>query len=69
VLIIQGKEDVRVPQDQAKRMVSALEKVGRKPESLFIPNLGHSYGDEKQRLRIFQSVVTFLETNLGPGVP
>lgn len=68
VLIIQGKEDVRVPQDQAKRMVSALEKVGRKPESLFIPNLGHSYGDERQRLQIFQSVVTFLEANLGPGV-
>ncbi len=69
VLIIQGKEDQRVPQDQAKRMVAALEKTGRKPESLFIPKLGHSYGNEKQRTEMFKAVAAFLEKNLGPGVP
>ncbi len=68
VLIIQGKEDPRVPQDQAKRMVAALDKVGRKPESLFIPKLGHSLGNEKQRTEIFKAVAAFLEKNLGPGV-
>ena len=69
VLIIQGKEDQRVPQDQAKRMIAALEKAGHKPESLFLADLGHSYGNEKQRTEIFKAVVTFLEKNLGPGVP
>ncbi len=69
VLIIQGKEDQRVPQDQAKRMVAALTKAGRTPESLFIPRLGHTFGNEKQRLEIFKAVVAFLEKNLGPGVP
>jgi dipeptidyl aminopeptidase/acylaminoacyl peptidase len=69
VLIIQGKEDKRVPQDQAKRMIAALEKAGRKPESLFIPKLGHTYGNEKQRTEIFKAVAAFLEKNLGPGVP
>jgi dipeptidyl aminopeptidase/acylaminoacyl peptidase len=68
VLIIQGKEDQRVPQDQAKRMIAALTKVGRKPESLFIARLGHSFGNEKQRTEIFKAVVGFLEKNLGPGV-
>jgi dipeptidyl aminopeptidase/acylaminoacyl peptidase len=58
-----------VPQDQAKRMIAALEKVGRKPESLFLPDLGHSYGNQKQRTEIFKAVVAFLEQNLGPGVP
>lgn len=68
VLIIQGKEDQRVPQDQAKRMIAALTKVGRKPESLFIARLGHGFGNEKQRTEIFKAVIGFLEKNLGPGV-
>lgn len=69
LLIIHGKEDQRVPQDQAKRMISALEKVGRKPESLFLAGVGHSYGRQKDRVQIYNAVVAFLEKNLGPGVP
>jgi len=67
VLIIQGKDDQRVPPDQAKRMIAALTKVGRPPESLLVPDLGHEPGNEKQRLKIYQQVVDFLEKNLGPG--
>jgi len=68
VLIIQGKEDHTVPHEQAKMMISALEKVGRTPEGLFIPQLGHSYGNARQRVQIFGTIVAFLEKNLGPGV-
>lgn len=69
VLIVQGKEDQRVPQDQAKRMLTALEKAGRPAESLFVAGMGHSFGDQKQRLEIYQRIVGFLERHLGPGVP
>jgi dipeptidyl aminopeptidase/acylaminoacyl peptidase len=69
VLIIQGKADARVPEDQAKRMIAALEKEGRKPESLFLSGVGHSHGQPKDRVKIYNQVVAFLETNLGPGVP
>ena len=68
VLIVQGKDDRIVPQDQARRMIAALDKTGRKPESLLLSNLGHNYGNEKQRTEIFKAVDKFLETNLGPGV-
>lgn len=68
VLIIQGKEDRRVPPAQARAMIAALEKTGRKPESLFIGGLGHSQGDYPKRLQVFRAVVDFLEKNLGPGV-
>lgn len=68
VLIIQGKEDRRVPPDQAKRMITALEKVGRKPESLYVAGVGHNFGREKNRIEIFKTVVAFLEKQLGPGV-
>ena len=69
MLIIQGKTDVRVPPDQAKRMIAALEKTGHKPASLFIPDIGHTYGREKERLQSFKAIVDFLEKHLGPGVP
>jgi dipeptidyl aminopeptidase/acylaminoacyl peptidase len=68
VLIIQGKEDRRVPPDQARRMISALEKVGRKPESLFLSDVAHNLGHERHRIQIYNAIVKFLEKNLGPGV-
>lgn len=68
VLIIQGKEDRRVPPDQAKRMIAALEKKGNKPETLFLANTGHNLHSQRARQDTFQAMVTFLEKNLGPGV-
>ena len=68
LLIIQGKEDLRVPPDQAKRMITALEKAGHPPESLFLSEVGHNFGHEKRRTEIYQRIVDFLAKNLGPGV-
>jgi dipeptidyl aminopeptidase/acylaminoacyl peptidase len=68
VLIIQGKEDRRVPPDQARRMISALEKSGHKPESMFLSGVGHTFGREKDRIEIFKRIAAFLEKQLGPGV-
>jgi dipeptidyl aminopeptidase/acylaminoacyl peptidase len=68
LLIIQGKEDRRVPPDQAKRMIAALEKAGRPPQALFLAEVGHNYGHEKKRTEIFAAIVGFLEKQLGPGV-
>ncbi|MEO5959819.1 MAG: S9 family peptidase, partial [Opitutaceae bacterium] len=69
VLIVQGKEDPRVPPDQARRMIAAMEKVGYKPESLFLTGVGHNFGREKSRTEIFKRVVEFLEKQMGPGIP
>jgi len=69
VLILQGKEDQRVPPDQARRMIAALEKAGRAPESIFIPRIGHNYGQQKERTEIYKAIIAFLEKHLGPGVP
>ena len=69
VLIMQGRKDQRVPQDQARRMIAALEKAGRKPESLFLSDVGHEYGNERKRTEIYRTIAAFLEAHLGPGVP
>jgi dipeptidyl aminopeptidase/acylaminoacyl peptidase len=68
LLIIQGKEDRRVPQDQAKRMIAALEKFGHKPDSLFVSGVAHNFGREKNRIEIYRRITDFLEKHLGPGV-
>jgi len=68
VLIIQGKKDQRVPQDQARRMIEALEKAGNKPATLFLNRAGHNLGNESERTDAYRQVVDFLEQHLGPGV-
>lgn len=68
VLIMHGKEDHTVPLEQARLMIKALEKVGRKPESLFLAGQGHGLSTPKARLEAMQRVIDFLERHLGPGV-
>lgn len=69
VMIIQGRQDQRVPLDQAHRMIAALEKAGHPPESHLVAGMGHNFGDEKQRIENYTRIVTFLEKHLGPGLP
>ena len=70
VLIIQGKDDRTVPVKQARMMVAALEKAGRPPETLYLSQVGHNvFATEDSRTAIFKAVESFLERNLGPGVP
>jgi dipeptidyl aminopeptidase/acylaminoacyl peptidase len=69
LLIIQGKEDRIVPPKQARAMIAALEQAGRKPESLFLADDGHGLTSKKARLAGFKTIESFLERNLGPGVP
>ena len=70
VLIIQGRDDRTVPPKQARTMIAALEDAGHKPESMFLLGQGHNLlSNEKSRREIFQTIESFLERNLGPGVP
>jgi dipeptidyl aminopeptidase/acylaminoacyl peptidase len=68
LLIIHGKEDVIVPLKQAKKMVSALERAGNKPEVLFIPEEGHGFKHEKARVQEFKAIEAFLAKHLGQGM-
>ncbi|MFT3783589.1 MAG: S9 family peptidase [Nibricoccus sp.] len=67
VLIVQGKNDRRVPPRQANKMIAALEKAGHQPESLFIPDEGHGFLHDKARIAEFKAIEAFLAKHLGPG--
>jgi dipeptidyl aminopeptidase/acylaminoacyl peptidase len=66
VYIVQGKEDRTVPPKQARKMVEALEKAGRTPQSLYFSNEGHGFKHEKNRTKLYQEIEKFLAKHLAP---
>ncbi len=66
LLIIHGKDDKTVPLKQAKKMISALDKAGHKPESLLVPDEGHGFRSEKARVAEYKAIEAFLAKYLGP---
>ena len=69
LLLIQGDDDYTVPSDQAKAMITAMERAGRKPESLFLADEGQGLASAKARREAFKAIELFLEKHLGTGVP
>ena len=64
VLIIQGKGDRIVPARQSRKMIAALERAGRKPETLFFEREGHDIRHEKERIEYFKAVEAFLAKHM-----
>lgn len=67
LLIVQGKDDRIVPPKQARKMVTALEKAGRKPQVLYFADEGHGFRKEKNRLKLLTEMEKFLARNLAPA--
>ncbi|MCC7082068.1 MAG: S9 family peptidase [Burkholderiales bacterium] len=65
VLIVQGKNDVRVRAEQSVRMVEALRSRGRRVQYVAIPEMGHSLGYWAHHLRVLRAAETFLADCLG----
>jgi dipeptidyl aminopeptidase/acylaminoacyl peptidase len=66
VLIVQGKDDRTVPPKQARKMVDALGKAGRPPQSLYFSNEGHGFKHEKNRAKLYTEIEKFLAKHLAP---
>lgn len=67
LLIIQGSNDVRVIQDQADRMVEALQAEGKDVEYVLLQGAGHQFSSWgwKTRLITFRRMERFLAMHLG----
>lgn len=66
VFIVHGKDDRTVPPKQARKMVDALEKAGRPPQTLYFSGEGHSFTKEKNRAKLYAEIEKFLAKNLAP---
>jgi dipeptidyl aminopeptidase/acylaminoacyl peptidase len=66
VFIVQGKDDRTVPPKQARKMIDALEKAGRPPQSLIVSGEGHGFKKEKNRTKLYEEIEKFLAKHLAP---
>jgi dipeptidyl aminopeptidase/acylaminoacyl peptidase len=66
LFIVQGKEDRTVPPKQARKLVDALEKAGRPPQTLYVSGEGHSFRKEKNRAKLYSEMEKFLAKHLAP---
>jgi dipeptidyl aminopeptidase/acylaminoacyl peptidase len=56
-----GNDDTRVPFEQSQIMADALAKAGKNVEFVVLPKEDHFLSQGATRLKMLQSVVTFLE--------
>ncbi len=65
MLIAQGGNDVRVPQQESDQMVEALEKAGVDVEYLQFPNSGHGFNSQEDMTQFYSTMETFFAKYLG----
>jgi dipeptidyl aminopeptidase/acylaminoacyl peptidase len=64
VLIIHGRDDPAVPYNQARLLVSALEKAGKPHELMAKYNEQHGLRDFNNRIEMYRQVEAFLQKHL-----
>jgi dipeptidyl aminopeptidase/acylaminoacyl peptidase len=64
ILVVQGANDVRVTQDEAEQIVTALKAKGLPHEYLLFPDEGHGLGRPANRQTYYAAVERFLAEHL-----
>lgn len=64
VLIAQGGNDVRVPQQESDQMVEALKKAGVPVTYLLFPDSGHGFNSKEDMTEFYATMEKFLAENL-----
>lgn len=67
VLIIHGKDDPRVPYQNATELRTALDKAGKPYEWLVRDKEQHGFYSEANNLAFYQTLEAFLNKYIGPG--
>jgi len=68
VLIIHGARDKRAPIAQAKSLMKALDKAGKKYQWLKLSDEAHGYYDEENRQKVYRKILKFLNQNIGESI-
>lgn len=68
LFIIYGGADKTVIPENAREMMSALDKAGRKYEVMYEPNEGHGFAEPDHRFELYTRMLAFFDKHIGPGV-
>lgn len=66
LLVVQGKNDPRVPEGESGEMVEKLRSSGKKVEYLVFEDEGHDVLRFKNRVTVYKRIVDFFKTHLEP---
>lgn len=65
LLIAQGDNDPRVPQQESDQMVQALKDAGIAVDYMLFPDTGHGFNTDADRLKFYSEMEQFFADNLG----
>ncbi len=65
MLIAQGGNDVRVPQQESDQMVEALKDAGVDVQYLLFPDTGHGFNSKEDMTKFYSEMEKFFAENLG----
>lgn len=68
LLIVHGRDDATVPYEQAKEMVAALDKAGKRYELMAKFNEPHGIYNFKNRIELYNRVEAFLAKHMPPDL-
>ena len=65
VMLVHGREDLRVDYEHTRRLVRMLNLAGRPPVLIDLKDEGHSIADDANRIRVWTGIAGFLRQHLG----
>lgn len=65
VMLVHGREDLRVDYEHTRRLVRMLNLAGRPPVLIDLKDEGHSIADDANRTRVWTGIAGFLRQHLG----
>ncbi len=65
VMLVHGREDLRVDYEHTRRLVRMLNLAGRPPVLIVLDNEGHGIEDDANRTRVWTGIAGFLRQHLG----
>ncbi|MGH8307623.1 MAG: alpha/beta hydrolase family protein [Gammaproteobacteria bacterium] len=66
LFLVYGGADMRVVPENAKELMSALDKAGKKYEVMYEPNEGHGYSKPEHRFELYTKMLAFFNKYIGP---
>lgn len=67
LFIIYGGADKTVVPENAREMVSALDKAGKQYQLMYEPNEGHGFAKPEHRFELYTRMLAFFDKYIGPG--
>jgi dipeptidyl aminopeptidase/acylaminoacyl peptidase len=65
LFVYAGRDDIRTPLEQTRKMVDALTKAGNPPKAVVIkPEEGHGFGKVENNLDLYTQILKFLDEYL-----